>query len=133
MALSTTRNSVTRVGVPQQVRWHTHDENKWLNQIAEYYLQNKENFLSDGYAEACEPSGYVLTKRKTSALQSRIKRLKAKKKFRVMQLEVEAMRHHLTQMAKDRDTLKDLLQKESHRYRAEGVEAQSRYEQVVKK
>ena len=114
------------------VHWHKDNEDKLLAQIAEYYVQNKENLSSFKYSDACKPSGYVLNKKKSKVLQGRIKRLTEKKKWSRMQRDMEELRHRLTQMTKERDTLTDVLQKQSHRHSVEEAEAQTRHEQVVK-
>ena len=78
--VSLTRTSLTRVVVPPPVHWNKDDEDKLLGQIAEYYCKNKENLSRFSYADACKPSGYKLNKKTYNSLQSRIKRLRAKRR-----------------------------------------------------
>ena len=63
--VSLNRNGLTGAVVRPPVHWHKDNEDKLLAQIAEYYVQNKENLSSFKYSDACKPSGYVLDKKKS--------------------------------------------------------------------
>ena len=89
MAVSmTTRTNLN--GVPPPVHWHKEDdENKFLDQIAEYFLINKEIRPGFSYEQAFKSSGYELSKQKYDAFRSRVRKVKNKRALLRQQMQAE--------------------------------------------